>query len=97
MWCIPVGKSWPGTKDAFVRIQRIRGGDDHHASAYEANGPDGNKKSRMITKRVFYGSSGYSVARHAAPLLGMYRDIKVSGYQSISIPGEGAPHYVTCS
>lgn len=35
----------------------------------------------MITKRVFYGSSGYSVARHAAPLLGMYRVIKISQYQ----------------
>jgi hypothetical protein len=40
----------------------------------------------MITKRVFYGSSGYSVARHAAPLLGMYRVIKVSQYQGRVLP-----------
>ncbi len=29
------------------------------------------KKSRMITKRVSCASSGYSVTRHAVPLLGM--------------------------
>ncbi len=40
----------------------------------------------MITKRVSCGSSGYSVARHAAPLLGMYRVIKVSKYQRSVVP-----------
>jgi hypothetical protein len=24
MWCIPVGKSWLGTKDAVVQVQRTR-------------------------------------------------------------------------
>jgi hypothetical protein len=39
------------------------------------------KKSRMITKRVSCESSGYSVARHAAPLLGMsdLHEVKITG------------------
>jgi hypothetical protein len=64
-------------KDAVVRIQRIRDlltilpWPVRQTVLIALKETSGQKESRMITKRVFCESSGHSVARHAAPLLGM--------------------------